>query len=374
MEEESEDTYDLIGRRAREQRDKSVTSWRRSRIAGLVDAISSGAVKAPESVLKALREALIPKPQDSARDDTGGQPEQKKPASPTASVESDIDVLAQSFKNGSREEQIGAAACIAYAIKALSISPGPDFHPTRLYLSNETPALLRGALTAADSDAIPEVQRDLLKAFPVLKFGGNELLPVFKRLLRAQHADVQIAVITAIRALGIDQAAGIVKELINLLADSVQSVQIAICETLAWLGTDAAQAISTLLDHVRDDGKPDVRLAAARALTVIDRNGIALSKIKNQDKRESLITALALLGKDGRQLRQLLPALWAKDDASFPARWMSIPKIAEATGLGETTLRREINKKVIRPHDKKGEGKGTRYLVTDADLEAWKQL
>jgi hypothetical protein len=372
LEEESEDTYDLIGQRAREQRDKSVASWRRGRIAGLVDAISSGVVKAPQSVLKALEEALFPKPQDSAHDKMGGQPEQEKPASPTASAGSDIDVLAQFFKSGSWEERIGAASCIAYSVKTFSASPGPDFRPVRLYLKDETPALLRGALTAASSDEIPEVQRDLLNAFTILKFGGDELFPVFRRLFSAPHAEVRVAAIFAIRTFGIDRAAGTIKDFIGLLADPMKDVRLAVCDTLVWLGPDAVQAIPALLDRVRADREPDVELAAARALTVIDPSGMELLKVSDRATRDALIEGLRQLDKVGRTLRRLLLPLWIEADrraAEKPVRRMKPIEIAHTLDCDSKTVRRMIERKELHILGQEGQKRSLVYLVTDEEVE-----
>jgi hypothetical protein len=141
------------------------TEWSSARKAQLVNAIESGEVLAPESVLAALKK-IVP-------------PERKRLPRASGAIESDLDILAEFVHGGTKEERIGAASCIAYVAKVFRAPPTPHSPNLLRYSSPQTVGLLKAALDNSDSETIPEVQRDLLKAFPVLRFGGDELLPVF---------------------------------------------------------------------------------------------------------------------------------------------------------------------------------------------------
>jgi hypothetical protein len=355
---------DFAGNVARAKRKRFALESTYSRTANLIDAIKSKKVRAPQSVLAALNKILPLQPEDTDEGEEGVSKRRKRIV-PEGAVNADVDLLVHFLLKGDKDERIGAASCIAHIAE---IYTAPPFN------SNKMKASLRACLSGAISDDLHEVQRDLFKAFPHLHFGDSELLPVFVKLLSAQHDEVQEAAAVAIRSLGVDLAWTAWAELAQML-DRTPRVAVAACETLAWLGMEATRAVPALVDCIHNaKAHQEVRIAATRALTAIDSKGKALSKIKSQAKRGSLIKILSCLGEDGRQLRRLLPRRWAKDDDSDEAKWMSLPEIAKKTETSETTLRRKINESKISTHDKRGTGKSTRYLVTEADLEAWKRM
>ena len=337
---------------------RAIQEEQRRRVAFLLYAVRSGKVEAPKSVQAAIRAVC------------------RRQRSPETSwvIDRVLAALATSVRRGTREERTGAASCITHLAKVCT-RPLTQDCPTLRYGDPDTLDSLKATLCDAKSDDLPEVQRALLKAFLVFRFGGDELFPVFVRLLVSGEGDVRKAAILAIRELGIDLAAGAVKEFADLLTDPIKSVRVAACEALQWLKADAVPAVPALVDFLHGTAESDLRVLAARALVAIDPKGRALSKIKSPVKRESLIEAFSRLGEPGRQLRRLLPPRWVKDDAAHPAEWMSVPEIAEKekTGIPESTLRRRIADSTIRPHDERGTGKGHEYLVTEADLETWKQ-
>jgi hypothetical protein len=341
------------------------------RIAQLIRAIETGAVRAPASVLSALREMASCKPRSGQDEDAkAGIP--KVRACPSLAIGLILDRLADFVHQSGREERIGAASCIAYLAEAFRTPLVPDC-PKLDYCSPKAGALLKAVLSDPSSGETPEVQRDLLKALPVFRFGGNELFPVLVQLLRSQEAEVRKSAVFAIREFGVDLAAGEVLEFAKLLKDPMETVRRAACEILKWLRADAVPAVPAIVDFLHDSGESDQCILAVEALLAVDPKGKALSKVKNQANRDAIILALSRIGESGRLLRQQLPRRWEKDDVEHPGKWMSIPEIATAIGMPKTTLRHKIGVK-IHPHDKDGKGKGTKYLVTETDLKAWKQL
>jgi HEAT repeat protein len=348
-------TDSVLARKARAKSEAERQREIKRRADSLVRSIKSGKIEASPAIIKALKEVAVPSPSQT-----------------------ECDVLAPLLLTGDRDERIQAASCLAHVARIVEPQPESVFRLSRewwqTYSKDDTATTIKDGLTKAVSDKILEIQRDLLKAFPVLRFGGAELLPVFVKLLSAEQEEVRRAAVLAIGVMGIDLAATVVGDIEVLLSDPVTTVRSAVCELLTFLGHDAVRAVPALVDRIEVDDFADVRRLAVRAIVAIDSDGAALSKIKNQAKRGTIIEALTHLGADGRQLRHRLPVLWAEEDARDPGLWMSIPEIAEKIVCDVRTLRRRIRDNTVRPHDKRGEGRATKYLVTNEDLDHWKQV
>ena len=214
--------------------------------------------------------------------------------------------------------------------------------------------------------------RNLVNAFPVLRFGGDELLPDFVRLLSAEQGDVRKAAVEAIRHLSPDRASGAVSDIARLLADPMKDVRLAAYKTLGWLGPDAMEAVPALLDHVRGDNEPGVRLAAAGALAEIDPNGTELLKVSDRAIRDALIERLRQLNEVGRELRRLLPLLWIEADrrtAERPIRRMKPIEIARTLDCDSKTVGRMVKKKELHILGREGQRRGLVYLLTDEELD-----
>lgn len=363
---------DVLGNVARARKRALLLQWQHSRTESLVHAIVAGTLRAPQSVLAALKGLLPAEQVDTASnsDDDQDGPKRRRHVPTPELTESDLDVLSRFLCRGNREERIGAACCIVRFAETFRMPPGFAYLSLPFYA--EPHNSLTAGLEGAVRDDIPEVQRDLLKVFPHLQFGGDELLPTFVELLSSAQEEVQEVAAIAIRSLGIDRAQTARHELARML-DRPPRVAIAACETLASFGRDAALAVPPLVDCIHDTKiSKETRIAATMALTTIDPEGKALSAIKNKAKRNAIIEALSHIAENGRRLRRLLPLRWAKHDKDHPAKWLSIPQIAKKIACSESTLRRSISRGRICPHEKRGTGKSTQYLVTREDVKRWR--
>ncbi len=350
-----------------------VLEYRATRTTRLVNAIRAGQIKAPPPVLDALVKILPPEPEDagSDEDEEDDVPRRRRRRTRVdANAESDLDVLARFLRNGIRDERLAAASCIAYAASILRRPSGPCDSFLLLYSNRETVAELKAGFDAAISEEIPEIQRDLLKAFPVIRLGGDELLPDFVKLLSAPQAEVQQAAVDAMRDLSSDRVSGAVKDIVVLLKTPVPSVRSSACVTLEWLGPDAVQAVPSLVDYVRDASELD-RLVATRALVVIDPNGMELLKVSDRASRDALIESLRQIDEGGRDLRRLLPALWTEADrraAETPVRRMKPIEIARILDCDSKTVGRLVKKKELHILGREGQKRSLVYLVTDEEL------
>ncbi|MCY2986263.1 MAG: HEAT repeat domain-containing protein, partial [Planctomycetota bacterium] len=243
---------------------------------------------------------------------------------------------------------------------------------TRRYSSDETPTLLRGGL----SDERLEVQRDLLKAFPRLRFASKDILPRLVELLSAEQPEVREAAIGAIRCLGIDVASGACQKIAERLADPTPSLRVAVCRVLSWLGLDAVSSIPALVCCVAKDENPDVLRSAARALVIIDPDGEHVSLVDKPTERHALIDALRLLGETGRDFRRSLESRWASSDRESPplhAYWMTQTEIGRQLNVSSKTVARDIAKKKLRVKGQKGKGTGRLFLVAQEELDRCKR-
>ena len=291
----------------------------------------------------------------------------KESPNPSSAAEPVVNLLARFVRDGTREERIGAAYCIAHFVN----TPLRDYMVPPLSTPRRFPHSLQ-VLPRRFPDNIPEVQRDLLKAVSRFQLDGDELISMLVTLLSVPQDEVQEAAVAAISTLGVNRAWTLRTELVTLL-DAPPRVAIPACDTLAWLGPESVCAVPKLVNCILNAHTDrQVRIAATRALVAIDPRGKALSEIRNRAERDTIIAALSHLDQVGRQLRQLLPRRWAKVNKTDPGEWMSLPQIAERINCPERTLRRRIQDRTLCPRDKRGAGKATEYLITRDDLKRWR--
>jgi len=289
----------------REQRQitELARDWTRRRAKQLLKSIDSGKVDVPTRVRSALNDVAC-----------------------GAIAETDFDALARLVRDGNRQERIGAACCIANLAK--DAMPLPGFPDDTMFCTGDTTDLLKTGLVKAISSKEHEVQRDLLKAFPRLRFGGDEIFPLLVKLLSATYEEVQEAAAIALRCLGIDKSSSAWEPLAKML-QGVPAVAVAACGTLAWLGSDALLAVPALVDCICDPRiTQKVQIAAAKALAAIDPEGVCLLKTTDQARRNAVIETLRHAQEAGRSLRRLL--LTHEANAENMLTTPSRPKMSES--------------------------------------------
>jgi hypothetical protein len=104
----------ILRNRARAKESALELQRRNAEIARVVEAVESGKVNAPPSVLEALKKLLPAQSPNTGEDDVA---ESKHSVTPQGTSGSVVDILARFVQAEDQDECIGAACCIAFCVR-----------------------------------------------------------------------------------------------------------------------------------------------------------------------------------------------------------------------------------------------------------------
>ena len=132
----------------------------------------------------------------------------------------EFDALAELLRDGDPPIREEAARSIEFHAQR-SYPPGTPGWEDWFFREQSVETLLAGL-----SDDDPHVRRYLLRAYPILKFcDPADVLPRLEEGLDTEHAEMRIAALQAIQAVGKDLASGVVATIAALADDPVAQVR-----------------------------------------------------------------------------------------------------------------------------------------------------